>query len=341
MPLTNTACKNAKPEAKPRRISDGGGLYLEIYPNGSKYWRWKYRFNGKENRLAFGVYPEVSLQEAREKHRQARKLLAEGKDPSSVKKQEKLISQIAYENTFENIAREWHETKRNAWSAIHHENMLKRMENDLFPKVGARPIKEVTAPELLATIRQIEARGAIDVARRVLQISGQVFRFAIVTGRADRDPSGDLKGALKTVKSKNHAFLREDELPEYLAKLEAYDGHHLTKLAMRFLLLTFVRSVELRGALWEEIDFDKKEWRIPAERMKMKTLHIVPLAKQAIALLREIQAHSGNREHVFPNQHHPRSIMSENTLLLLPPEPYFPDHKYEYLYHNYLRRQIL
>lgn len=202
MPLTNTACKNAKPEAKARKIADGGGLYLEVTPSGSKYWRWKYRFNGKENRLAFGVYPEVSLEEAREKRNQARKLLADGKDPSGVRKQERLISQIAYENTFENIAREWHDTKKNAWAGKHPEKIMKKLEGDLFPKLGARPITEITAPELLAVIRQIEARGALDMARRALQISGQVFRFAIVTGRAERDLSGDLKGALKTAKVK-------------------------------------------------------------------------------------------------------------------------------------------
>lgn len=315
MPLTNAACKNAKAETKARKIADGGGLYLEISPSGSKYWRWKYRFNDREKRLAFGVYPEVSLEEAREKRNRARKLLADGKDPGAMKKQEKLIAKIAYENTFENIAREWHETKRAAWAGTHPEKVMKKLEGDLFPKLGARPITEITAPELLAVIRLIEGRGALDMARRALQISGQVFRFAIVTGRAERDPSGDLKGALKTAKTKNHAFLKENELPNYLAKLEVYDGHHLTKLAMKLLLLTFVRSVELRGAVWEEIDFDKKEWRIPAERMKMKELHIIPLAEQTISLLREIQAHSGNREHLFPNQHQPRKIMSENTLL--------------------------
>lgn len=315
MHLTNTACKNAKPAEKARKLADGGGLYLEVAPTGSKYWRWKYRFNGKEKRLAFGVYPEVSLSEAREKRDVARKVLAEGKDPGAVKKQEKLVMQIVSENTFENIAREWHETKKGSWAGRHPETVMKKLEGDLFPKLGAKPIIEITAPELLAVIRQIESRGALDMARRALQISGQVFRYAIQTGRAERDPSGDLKGALKTVKTKNHAFLREAELPEYLAKLETYDGHILTKMALKLVLLTFVRSVELRGARWEEIDFAKKEWRIPAERMKMRGLHIVPLAKQTITLLHEIQQHTGIHEHVFPNQHAPRKMMSENTLL--------------------------
>ena len=315
MPLTNTACKNAKPAVKPRKLADGGGLYLEVSPSGSKYWRWKYRFNGKEKRLAFGVYPEISLDDARERRTQARKMLLEGKDPGAVKKQEKLVSKIAHENTFENIAREWHETKKGAWTGRHPETVMKKLEGDLFPKLGTCPITEITAPELLATIRVIESRGALDMARRALQISGQVFRYAIVTGRAVRDPSGDLKGALKTAPTKHHAFLKENELSEYMSKLESYDGHHLTKLAMKLMLLTFLRTKELRGARWDEIDFDKKEWRVPAARMKMKDLHIVPLTKQAIALLYEVQAHSGNREHLFPNQHEPRKIMSENTLL--------------------------
>lgn len=315
MHLTNTACKNAKPTDKARKLSDGNGLYLEVAPTGSKYWRWKYRFNGKEKRLAFGVYPEVSLEEARERRNHARKMLADGKDPGAIKKQHKLISKIAFENTFENIAREWHETKKGSWNGRHPETVMKKLEGDLFPKLGAKLITEITAPELLATIRQVEARGALDMARRALQISGQVFRFAIVTGRAERDPSADLKGALKTAKTKNHAFLKETELPEYLTKLESYDGHPLTKLALKLLLLTFVRSVELRGALWVEIDFAKKEWRIPPERMKMKTELIVPLSQQTIALLHEIKQQSGHRDHLFPNQHEPRKIMSENTLL--------------------------
>lgn len=317
MHLTNTACKNAKPTEKARKLSDGGGLYLEVSPSGSKYWRWKYRFNGKEKRLAFGVYPEVTLEEAREQRNQARKILASGKDPSVLKKQEKLFSKAMNDNLFENIAREWHETKKGSWSGRHPETVMKKLEGDLFPDLGMRPITEITAPELLAVIRKIEARGALDMAKRALQITGQVFRFAIVTGRAERDPSGDLKGALKTAKTKNHAFLKENELPEYLAKLEAYDGHHLTKLALRLLLLTFVRSVELRGALWAEIDFAKKQWRIPAERMKMKAEHMIPLAKQTIELLQEIKRHTGHREHLFPNQHQPRKIMSENTLLFV------------------------
>jgi len=315
MKLTDLAIKKAKPKDKPYKLSDGDGLYLLIHPNGGRYWRFKYRANGKEKLLAFGTYPEVSLSDAREKRLANRKLVAAEKDPAALKKQKKLVEKIITENTFENIAREWHENKKGAWTGRHPVTVMKKLEGDLFPDLGQRPISEITAPELLAVIRKVEARGALDMAKRALQITGQIFRYAIQTGRAARDPSADLKGALKTVKTKHHAFLREQELPEYLVKLEAYDGHTLTKLALKMVLLTFVRSVELRGARWEEIDFDKQEWRIPAERMKMKELHIVPLAKQTIALLHEIHQHTGHREHVFANQHQPRSIMSENTLL--------------------------
>ena len=315
MPLTNLICKNTKASEKPRKLSDGGGLYLEIMPNGAKYWRMKYRFNDKEKRLAFGVYPDVTLEQAREGRRRAKQLLSECKDPADIKKQDKLIAKVTYENTFENIAREWHNGKKALWVPSHATRILNRMEKDVFPKIGSRPISDITAPELLSVIRQIESREANDLAKRVLQNCGQVFRYAVASGRAERDPTGDLRGALKAVKHKHHAFIKADELPEYLAKLEAYDGNILTQLALKFLLLTFVRSGELRGAQWKEISFDKAEWRIPAERMKMKAMHVVPLCSQALAILRQVQQYSGNREHVFPNQHHPRGCMSENTLL--------------------------
>lgn len=315
MPLTNTACKNAKPAEKARKLADGGGLYLEVTPAGAKYWRMKYRFQGKEKRLAFGVYPAVSLEEARECRSQAKKLLAAGKDPAEVKKQEKLAVKSASDHSFEAIAREWYAARSESWSEHYADSLMKRLEADIFPAFGNRPIAEVSARELLDAIRKIEKRGAVDIAKRALQVCGQIFRYAIIAGYAERDPSADLKGALKTVKCTSHAHLKEEELPEYLTKLEAYDGHVMTKLALRLLLLTFVRSRELRGARWEEINFDKAEWRIPAERMKMKEQHIVPLSTQALAILREIQNHSGNREHLFPNQHHPRGCMSENTLL--------------------------
>ncbi len=318
MKLTHLECKNAKPKDKPYKLTDGQGLYLEVFPTGARYWRWKYRFNGKEKRLAFGVYPEVSLNEAREKRDQSRKQLAEGIDPGAFKKQEKLIARAVHEDTFEKIARQWHEVKKSSWTGRHPETVMRKLESDLFPDLGERPIKDISARELLAVIRKIEERGALDMAKKALQHVGQIFRHAIIEGKAERDISADLKGALKTAKVQHRAYLREDELPAYLALVEAYDkdgGELLTKLALKMVLLTFVRSSELRGARWNEINFEKKEWRIPAERMKMKELHIVPLADQTIVLLKEIKELTGHREYIFPNQQHPSKIMSENTLL--------------------------
>jgi len=315
MPLTDLACRNAKPSEKSRKIADGGGLYLEIMPSGSKYWRLKYRFLGKEKRLAFGVYPEVSLVEARGKRDDARKLIASGKDPSELKKEEKRIAELNSENTFEAIAREWHGQRKHEWVASHAESVLVRLERHVFKKLGTRPIVDIDAPELLAVFRVVEKSGALDMAQRIMQYCGKVFMYAIATGRIRRNPVPDLKGALKSPVRKHHAHIGANELPEYLEKLEAYDGNPITKLALKFLLLTFVRTTELRAAEWSEINFDKAEWRIPAERMKMKETHIVALSTQAIAVLRELQNHSGNREHIFPNERTPSKFMSENTML--------------------------
>lgn len=315
MPLTDTACKNAKPTAKPRKVADGGGLYLEIMPSGSKYWRMKYRFAGKEKRLAFGVYPDVSLANAREQRSQARKVLAVGNDPSEVKKESKRLIAIKQENNLEAIAREWHEQHIHKWTPHYAKDVLNRLETHIFPKLGHKPIADITTTDILSTLRVIEKSGALDMAQRMMQTCGQVYRYAIVTGRVDRNPVTDLRGALKTPVRKHHAHLKADELPEYLDRLEAYDGEAQTKLALKMLLLTFVRTTELRGAEWQEINFDKAEWRIPASRMKMKDPHIVPLSLQALTVLRELQRHSGNRQHVFPNHNKPANFMSENTML--------------------------
>ncbi len=315
MSLTDIACKTAKPEEKSKKLSDGAGLYLEVMPNGSKYWRLKYRYSGKEKRLAFGVYPEVSLKEAREKRDEARKALADGQDPSQLKKQKKLTQYINSNNSFEIIDGEWHEDRKATWTKRHATYVLRRLEADIFPILGFKAIQDITAPELLAALKKIEARGAIDIAKRALQTTGQIFRYAVATGRAQRDISSDLQGALKTRKKENYSYLEAKELPEFLSKLENYDGERQTKLAFKLLLLTFVRTGELRGAKWEEIDFEKSEWRIPAERMKMRTPHIVPLSTQAISILRELEPISGQREHVFPNHNKPMTCISENTVL--------------------------
>lgn len=315
MSLTDTACKNAKPSEKSRKLSDGQGLYLEIAPTGAKYWRLKYRFHGKEKRLAFGVYPGVSLKDARDKKEKARKLLAEGVDPAQTKKEEKLKRLINTTNSFETVAREWHANQKVGWTERYAAYTIRRLEADLFPILGFRPINEITAPELLVALREIEKRGATDIAHRVLQTSGQIFRYAIVTGVGDRDISADLRGALKPHKRTHFACLEAKELPEFLSKLEEYDGDLQTKLALKLMLLTFVRTIELRGARWEEIELDKAEWRIPAERMKMKSPHIVPLSRQAIEIIKAIEQINGHRELLFPNRNKPMSCISENTLL--------------------------
>jgi len=315
MPLTDTACKNVKPEKKSRKLSDGGGLYLEIMPTGSKYWRLKYRHAGKEKRLALGVYPEVPLKEARDKRDKARKLIAEGIDPSQAKKQEKLKQFISTTNSFEAVAREWHAHQKVGWTERYAAYTIRRLEADLFSVIGFRPINEITAPELLVALREIEKRGATDIAHRVLQTTGQIFRYAIITSRADRDISADLRGALKPHKRTHFASLQAKELPEFLTKLEEYDGDLQTKLALKLLIFTFVRSGELRGAKWEEIDIEKAEWRIPAERMKMRDPHIAPLSRQAVEVIKALELINEHREHLFPNRNKPMSCISENTLL--------------------------
>jgi integrase len=315
MSLTDVKIRTAKPKDKPYKLSDGNGLILYMHPAGGKYWRMKYRFAGKEKQLALGVYPEVGLADARNRCGDARKALAAGNDPGTVKKEAKRLVLAKSEHTFEAIAREWHESNLHTWTPKHGANVIKRLDGDIFPKLGSRPIAEINAPDLLAALRIIEKRGALDLTQTIAQYCGRVFSYAIATGRCDRNPAPDLRGALKTPVRKHHAHLQSNELPEYLQKLETYDGEPQTKLALKMLLLTFVRTTELRGAEWSEINFDTAEWRIPAERMKMKDPHIVPLCTQAIEILRELQKYSVNRQHVFPNHHKPSTFMSENTML--------------------------
>lgn len=315
MPLTDAKVRSVKAKDKAYKLTDGGGLYLLVTPNGGRYWRYKYRFAGREKLLSLGAYPDLSLSEAREIHAQARKALALGNDPGDVKKEAKRQTMLNAENTFQAVAREWYESRKHKWVTSYSEAMIDRLEKYVFPKIGTRPIKDVTAPEFLSVVRVVEQRGALDLAQRLMQASAQIFRYAIATGRAERNPISDLRGALKPPVRKHQAYLKENELPEYLEKLSAYDGSPQTKLALRFLLLTFVRTTELRAATWKELDFDKAEWRIPAERMKMKEQHIVPLSAQAVVVLRELQLLTGQWDYVFANQHKPAGFMSENTML--------------------------
>lgn len=315
MNLNDKQVKNAKPKEKQYKIADGAGMYLLVATNGSKYWRLKYRIGGKEKVLSFGTYPEISLKEAREKRDQAKKQLAQGLDPSQEKKLEKLARKINNENSFETIAREWHLKQTERWTPRHSHYVLRRLEADIFNEIGSRPINQITAPELLQALQKIEKRGAIDIAHRALQTCGQIFRFAIATGKATRDLSADLRGALTTRKKENYAHLKESELPEFLQKLENYDGEYQTKLALKFLILTLTRTSEVRESVWEEFNFDTKEWHIPAPRMKMRQKHIVPLSSQAMEILKEVQKLNGNKKYLFTSQTNPNKPISENTML--------------------------
>jgi integrase len=315
MSLTDAKARNARPRTKPYKIADGEGLFLLVTPSGAKYWRLKYFFAGKEKLLALGVYPDITLADARDRRAQARKLLAAGNDPGQAKKEVKRLATLRSANAYETVAREWFEKRMHEWAPSSIKTMLNRLEQHILPKLGPRPIADITPPEVLAMARVVETKGALETARRVMQMCGQIFMYAIATGRAERNPVPDLRGALKVPVVKHHSYLKASDLPEYLKRLEAYDGSVRTKLALHLLLLTFVRTKELRGARWTEIDWDKAEWRIPAERMKMRQLHIVPLSRQAITVLRELQKYSGNREYLFPNEHNPATVMSENTML--------------------------
>ncbi len=315
MALNELLVKGAKPRDRAYKMADEKGLFLLIKPNGRKYWRFRYDYGGKEKGLAFGVYPDVPLKRAREKRDEARQQIRDGKDPGNLKRIEKLKRHINPDEAFEAVAREWLQQNAEKWSKSHAQNILHRLETDIFPKFGRARVRDVTTMELLAVLKGIESRGAIDIAHRARSYCGQIFRYAIATGKAERDLAADLKGALRTRNPKCHARLEEKEMPEFLRRLELYDGDQQTKTALQLLIHTFVRTTELRGARWEEIDFAKATWVIPGERMKMKEKHIVPMSKQVIELFERQKLVSHNYKHVFPNRNKPRSFMSENTLL--------------------------
>lgn len=318
--LTQLAIQNAKPKQKSYKLFDSGGLYLRINPNGSKLWQLKYRYLGKEKMLSLGLFPLVTLAEAREKRDEAKKKLINGIDPSAAKKAEKQRVIRNAENTFKVVALEWYESRKTIWSPAHADNVMHRMEADIFPYLGNRPIAEIDAPELLGVLRKIEKRGAIDIAHRVRQTCGQIFRYGIATGRGTRDHAADLKDALTTVKTKHFAALDIKEMPEFLHRLKNNDArlYPRTRRAINLLMLTFVRTTELIEASWDEIDLDGAQWIIPAERMKMRRPHIIPLSRQAVALLKEQKEETARfkTKWVFPSQHRPMNPMSNNTILV-------------------------
>jgi integrase len=314
MALTDTQIRKAKPTEKARKLFDERGLYLEISPRGGKWWRFKYRFGGKEKRLSLGVYPDISLKDARDRREDARKLVAHGVDPSEARKAAKTASQERGTNSFEVISREWFSKKSPVWVPSHASRIIRRLERDIFPWLGGKPIAEITAPQLLETVRRIETRGALETAHRALQDCGQVFRYAIATGRAERDPSGDLRGALAPVKGQHFAAVTEpNKAAEVLRMIDGYEGTLTVRSALRLAPLVFVRPGELRQALWADIDLGTKEWRFKVT--KTDTDHIVPLSTQALAILREVQPLSSRSEYVFPGARSAKRPMSENAIL--------------------------
>jgi integrase len=314
MPLTNTAVRNVKRREKPFKLTDERGLYLLVNEIG-KYWRYDYRFASKRKTLALGVYPDVSLAVARERRDEARRQLARDIDPAMARRIHRTTILQRAANSFEAVAREWHQRYKQNWAESTAAGILRRLELDVFPWIGGRPIAEITPPELLAVLRRIESRGALETAHRAHQYSSQIFRFAVATGRAERDPATDLRGALPPVRAKHHAAITDPKgVGQLLRAISGYGGSFVTKCALRLAPLVFVRPGELRNAEWAEIDLDAGEWRIPAERMKMQTPHIVPLSTQAVAILREIHALTGAGRYVFPGARSNTRPLSENTV---------------------------
>ena len=313
MPLSDVAIRKAKATDKVQRLFDGFGLYLEVTPAGSKLWRQKYRFGGKEKRLAHGSYPTVTLAEARERRDEARKLLSKGLDPADHRRAARAAAEDRAGNSFEVIAREW--LGKQTWVPHYRTKVEAWFQNDIFPWIGGRPVAEVTAPEFLRCARRMESRGAIESAHRMLQNCGQVMRYAIATGRADRNPVADLKGALAPTPEKHHAAIVDPEgIGALLRAIDGYKGSHVTRCALQLAPLLFVRPGELRQAEWAEIDLEAAEWNIPASKMKMRQPHLVPLSRQAIAILEELQPLTSRSQYVFPGGRSSKRPMSENAL---------------------------
>lgn len=317
MKLTDSIIKAAKPREKDYSLADGHGLVLIIKTSGAKWWRYRYRFNGTAKMLSIGVYPDVTLKEARSQHAILKNILNQGIDPSQHRQEQKQNEILAIENSFESVARLWWKN----WSTIrnqrHANYVIRRLETDIFPVIGKKPISELTAPLILMAIKKIESRGALDIAKRALNTCSQVFRYAIAHGLAERNPATDIKPSdvLKPSQKTNYARLAQKELPELLRKIDTYDGQPLTKLALQLMALTFVRTSELIGARWDEIEMENNLWRIPSERMKMKTPHIVPLSEQVIIVLQKIKALSGGQALLFPSERSNGKSMSNNTIL--------------------------
>ncbi len=310
--LTETAIKAAKPQQTTYRLSDERALYLLVRSNGARWWRFDYyRPDGSRNTLSLGVYPDVSLKLARERRDEARRQLADGIDPGAKRQAEK----IAQSDTFEAIAREWFDKFSPGWAKSHADKVIRRFERDIFPWLGSHPVSKISAADLLDCLRRIEARGVLETAHRALQNCGQVFRYAVATRRAERDPSADLRGALPPAQGGHFPTITDPEkIGALLRAIDGYQGSYVVRGALQLAPLLFTRPVELRKAEWSEFDLEKPEWRIPAERMKMRELHIVPLSKQAIAVLKELQPLTGDERYVFPSARSKERPLSDNAL---------------------------
>jgi len=314
-PLSEVSARTVKPQEKDFKLFDGGGLFLLVTHSGGKLWHLKYRFDGKEKKLAFGAYPEISLLDARQKRDEARRQLTNGIDPGAVRKAQKQ-TKIESTETFEVISREWYARFISSWTTGHAETIKNRLERDVFPWIGKRPIAEIKAPEVLKVLQRVESRGTLETAHRIRTICGQVFRYAVATGRAERDPATDLRGALPQPQEKHRAAITEPrKAGELLRAIDGYQGSFVVKCALRFLPLVFTRPGELRHAEWSEIDFENAEWNIPAGKMKMREPHLVPLSKQAIEILMELKELTGASRYCFPSGRSFDRPMSDNALV--------------------------
>ncbi len=317
MPLTDTEIRRAQPQAKSYRLADSGGLSLEVSPAGGKLFRWKYRFERKEKLMALGKYPQVSLAVARKRHASGRELLAAGIDPSAQRKSEKTVQKDIVEKSFATIAGKWLEHWKDDKSPRHVDSTGRRLATNILPSLGSLQMADIRAPHIVAMAQTIEARGARDVAKRALETTNQIFRFAIAHGLTDRNPAAEIRprDILKPSPKTNYSRIDEKDLPELLRKIEFYQGTHVTRVALKLMSLTFVRTGELIGAKWSEFDLEVGRWTIPAERMKMRSLHIVPLARQTRELLGMLCELTGHSEYLFPGDRTPLKPMSNMTIL--------------------------
>ncbi|ENW7725793.1 tyrosine-type recombinase/integrase [Klebsiella oxytoca] len=314
MKLTARQVDTSRPKDKPYKLSDGGGLYLLVNPNGSRYWRLKYRIAGKEKLLALGVYPDITLAVARQKRADAKKVLAAGGDPGQEKQEEKQAKEQAVANSFERLAMEWHTHKSTSWSEGYAEHLLMYLKKDIFPFIGQKAITDISQVEMLNVLRKMEQRGVLDKLKKTRQACRQIFTYAIITGRAEHNPVSDLAGALKSPKQQHYPHLLVDQIPVFLRALSEYSGSTITRNATRLLMLTGLRTIELRASEWVDIDFDKGVWNVPAERMKMRRPHLVPLSTQVRELLEEIHQLTGRGKYVFPGRNDAGKPMSEASI---------------------------